>query len=185
MNFSPTKSFIARRARERVLYGKNYNAIGYARFVVDVIRILSDKLLPDRATKDEWESFFKDSRTQSPMRWLLRDAIEKPERLHDIADVLIQLKEGGVKTANDRAVALELLTAYESCGPGFYATLLEIKSAFKKRYGDSRWPGDVSARRTLRALNIPLGEAKRGRPLGAKSKQKEHGLLKQPRKLIH
>jgi hypothetical protein len=43
----------------------------------------------------------------------------------------------------------------------------------------------VSARRTLRALDIPLGKAKRGRPKGAKSKQKEYGLDKQPRKLIH
>jgi hypothetical protein len=180
MSFSSTKSFIARRARTRVLYGKKSNVIGYARFIL----LLSDVLLTDGATEDEWESFLKDRRTEGMGQQLLRDALESPEHLRDIADTLIQLKKGGVKTANDRAVVLDLITAYERCGAGFCATLPEIRRAFIDCFGDSRWPGNVSARRTLRAL-VPLGEAKRGRPKGAKSKQKEYGLDKQPRKLIH
>ena len=52
------------------------------------------------------------------MRGLLRCALESPDYLRDIADTLIQLKNGGVKTANDRAVALDLITAYESCDAG-------------------------------------------------------------------
>jgi hypothetical protein len=186
MSVSGTKSFIARRLRAQVLYGENPVATGYAMFVTDVITILSDKLLTDRATEDEWESFFRDRRTQSAMRWLLRDALKNPERLHDIAGVLIQLKNGGVKTATCQAVTLELITAYENCDSiGFFATLPAIRRVFIERYGDSRWPGDVSARRTLRAIDVPLREAKRGRPKGAKSKQKEYGLGKQARKLKH
>ena len=184
MSFSPTKSFIARRARARVLYGKKSNVINHARFILEVIRVLSDVLLTDRATENEWDKwkrFFQDSRAQGLMQWLLRDLLEEPEHLRDIIDTLIQLKNGGVKTANDRAVALELIAAYESCGDGFYATLPEIHRAFKERYGDSRWPGDVSARRTLLALDIPLVNASAGRPRGAKSKHKEYGLHKQPR----
>ena len=50
--------------------------------------------------------------------------------LRDIADTLIQLKNGGVKTANDREVALELITAYENCHAGVDATLPEIHSVF-------------------------------------------------------
>jgi hypothetical protein len=116
------------------------------------------------------------------MQMLMRCALEAPEYLRDIVDTLIPLKNGGVKTANDRAVALELIAAYESCDG---ATIPEIRRAFIARYGKARWPGDVSARRTLLALNILFGKAKRGRPKGAKSKQKEYGLSKQPRKLIH
>ena len=184
-SFSPAKAFIARGARTRVLYGKKFMAVGHARFILEFSRGWSDVLLTDRATQDEWESFFRDRRTQGMMRGLLRCALEAPDHLRDIADTLIQLKKAGVKTANDRAVALDLITAYESCDGGANASLPEIRRAFIDRYGDPRWPGDVSARRTLRALDIPLGKAKRGRPKGAKSKQKEYGLDKQPRKLIH
>jgi hypothetical protein len=184
-SFSPTKSFIARGARTRVRYGKKFMAVGHARFILEFSRGRNDRLLTDRATEAEWESFFRDRRTQWMMRGLLRYALEAPDHLRDIADTLIQLKKAGVKTANDRAVALELITAYENCDAGANATIPEIRRAFIDRFGDSRWPGDVSARRTLRALDIPLGKAKRGRPKGAKSMQKESGLLKQPRKLIH
>jgi hypothetical protein len=185
MSFSATKSFIARSARTRVLYGKKSNVIGYARFILEFTTVLKEVIGTDLATEDEWRSFLRDSRAQGLAQGLLRDAIKAPDHLRDIADTLIQLKDGGVKTANDRAVTLELITAYESCAGGFCATLPEIRRAFIERYGDSRWPGNVSARRTLLVLNIPLGKANPGRPKGAKSKQKEYGLGKQPRKLIH
>jgi hypothetical protein len=179
------KSFTAREVRTRVLYGKKHIAIRHAKVIIEFARGWSDVLLTGRATQAEWKSFFQDKDTQRLMRGLMRVALEAPDYLRDIADTLIQLKNGGVKTANDRAVALKLITAYESCDGGYYGTLPEIRRAFIDRYGDSRWPGDVSARRTLRALEIPLGKAKRGRPKGAKSKQKEYGLDKQPRKLKH
>lgn len=185
-NFSQVaKSFIARGARTQVLYGKKRTAIGHARVILEFSRGWGDIFLTDRATQDEWKSFFRDKHTQGLMQGLMRCALESPDYLRDIADTLIQLKNGGVKTANDRAVALELITAYEFCDDGANATIPEIRRAFIDRYGDARWPGNVSARRTLGALDIPLGKAKRGRPMGAKSKQKEYGLDKQPRKLIH
>jgi hypothetical protein len=185
VEFSDTpNSFLARQVRPRVLYGKKSNAIIHARVILEFARGWSDVLLTGRATQDEWKSFFQDKDTQGLMRGLMRHALEAPDYLRDIADTLIQLKKGGVKTSNDRAVVLELITAYESCAE-YHATLPEIRRAFIDRYGDARWPGDVSARRTLLALDIPLGKAKRGRPRGAKSKQKEYGLGKQPRKLIH
>jgi hypothetical protein len=184
-SFSPTKAFIARGARNRVLYGKRFMAVGHARFILEFSSRWSDVLLSDHATEDDWESFFRHRVTQGMMRGLLRWLLEAPDHVRDIADTLIQLKKAGVKTANDREVALELITAYESCAGGANATLPEIRRAFKDRYPKSRWPGDVSARRTLLALDIPLGEAKRGRPKGAKSQQKQYGLGKQPRKLIH
>ena len=186
VNFSDTaKSFLARQVRPRVLYGKKSAAITHAKLILEFARGWGDVLLTDRATQAEWKSFFQDKNTQLLMRGLMRCALEAPDYLRDIADTLIQLEKGGVKTANDRAVTLELITAYESCAGGYHATLPEIRREFIERYGDSRWPGDVSARRTLRALEIPLGKAKRGRPRGAKSKQKQYGLDKQPRKLIH
>jgi hypothetical protein len=191
MSSSQTKSITASRARARVLYGEKANVIGFARFILEFTTVLSDilllgdVLLSGRATREDWDSFLRDSRAQGLAQGLLRDAIEAPEHLRDIADALIQLKNGGVKTANDRAVTLELIAAYESCDAGWVAPFPEIRREFIDRYGKARWPGDVQARRTLRAINIPLGEAKRGRPKGAKSKQKEYGLDKQPRKLIH
>ena len=178
-----TKGFLARGARARVLYGKKVSVIADARAILEFTRAAGD-VLTNRATRDERESFFRDTNAQLMMQGLLRCLLEAPDHLRDIVDTLIQLKKGGVKTANDRKVALELITAYESCA-GCYPTLPEIHRAFKDRYPDSRWPGDVSARRTLRDLGILLGEAKRGRPKGAKSKLKESGLNKQPRKLIH
>ena len=169
-SFSPTKSFIARGARTRVLYGKKFMAVGNAKFILEFSRGWSDVLLSDHATEEEWESFFRHRVTQGMMRGLLKCLLEAPDHVRDIADTLIQLKKAGVKTANDRAVALELITAYEDCDGGANATLAEIRREFKNRYRDSRWPGDVSARRTLRALDIPLGLAKRGRPKGAKNR---------------
>jgi hypothetical protein len=181
-----TRSFFAREARTRVLYGKKYFAIRHARAILEFSRGWSDVLLTDRATWNDWQNFYRDRRTQMLMKNLMRCALESPDYLRDIANTLIQLKNGGVKTANDRAVALELITAYESCDQ-YHAipTLPAIRRAFVDRYGDARWPGNASARRTLLALDIPLGKAKRGRPKGAKSKQKEYGLGRQPRKLIH
>jgi hypothetical protein len=178
-----TKGFIARGARARVLYGTKIITIVDARAILEFTRAWRD-VLTNRATRGERKSFFRDTNAQLIMQGLMRCALEDPEYLRDIVDTLIQLKKGGVKTANDGKVALELITAYESCA-GCYPTLSEIHRAFKDRFRDSRWPGDVSARRTLRALDIPLGKAERGRPKGAKSKQKEYGLNKQPRKLIH
>jgi hypothetical protein len=175
------KSSIAFKARIRVLYGKKFIAIHNAREIFEFRKGWSDVLL----TEDDWKKFFRDEHTQELMEGLTRCALESPEYLRDIADTLVQLKNGGVKTANARAVTLELITAYESCDDEYHACppLPEIRRVFIDRYGDARWPGDVSARRTLLALNIPLGKAKRGRPKGAKSKQKEYGLDKQPRKL--
>jgi ribosomal protein L17 len=178
-----TKGFLARGALARVLYGKKIITIVDARAILEFAREWSDVLL-NRATRKKRKSFFRDTDAQLMMQGLMRCALEEPDHLRDIADTLIQLKKGGVKTVNDRKVALELITAYESCD-GCYPTLPEIHRAFKDRFRDSRWPGDVSARRTLLALDIPLGKAKRGRPKGAKSMQKEYGLDKQPRKLIH
>jgi hypothetical protein len=167
-NFSlVTKGFLARGARARVVYGKNVNAIADARAILELAREWSDV----RDTKAEW-SFFQDTNTQIMMRWLMICVVDEPEYLRDIVDTLIQLKKGGVKTANHRRVALELITAYQSC-PGYYPTLPEIHRTFIERFPKSRWPGDVSARRTLRALDIPLGKAMCGRP------------RKQLRKLIH
>ncbi len=116
---------------------------------------------------------------------LLLMAHINPGKLRDLGEAIcLALSGDGIKPANDRAVVLELIAAYESCHQ-YPATLPEIRRAFIGRYDDSRWLGDVSVRRTLGALGLPLGKAKRGRPRGAKSKQKEYGLDKQPRKLIH
>jgi len=181
---SAGRSFIAHHSRNRVLYGKKVTAIQHARVILEFTRGWSDALLTDRATQDEWKKFFRDKDTQALMQGLLRCAIESPDYLRNIADTLIQLKNGGVRTANDRAVALELITAYENC-EGCPATLPEIRRAFIERHGETRWPGDKSARRTLRTFAIPLGKAPRGRPKGAKSMQKEYGSGKQSRKLTH
>jgi hypothetical protein len=183
--FTVAKSLIAFKARLRVLYGKKFSAIQQARVIFEFSKGWSDVLLTDRATQDDWERFFRDKQTQELMQGLTRCALGSPDHLRDIADTLVQLKTGGVKTANDRAVALELITAYTSCDDEYHACppLSEIRRVFIDRYGAARWPGDVSARRTLLDLNIPLGKAKRGRPKGAKSKQKEYGLDRQPRKL--
>jgi hypothetical protein len=194
MSVSKTKSHVAHGVRGQVLYGEKANVINHARFILDFTRILSEKLfgheredvlLTGGAIEDQWESFLKDRRTEGEMRWWMRCMIERPEHLRDVADALFQLKNDGVKTAKGREVTLELISAYENCAGGFGSTTLpEIRREFIERYGKSRWPGDVSARRTLRAL-IPLGEAKRGRPVGAKSELKKYGWIKkQPRKLI-
>jgi hypothetical protein len=156
-----TKGFLSRGARARVLYGKKIITIVDARAILELAREWSD-LFTARGTRAKWKSFFRDPDAQLMMQWLMRCALEEPDHLRDIADTLIQLKKGGVKTANDRKVALELITAYERCD-GCYPTLPEIHSAFKDRFRDSRWPGDVSARRTLGDLDIPLGKATRGR----------------------
>jgi len=195
MSVSRTKSQIAHSARGRVLYGEKANVINYARFILDLTRILSEKLfghdredilLTGRATLAEWDCFLRDSRTRGMMEHLMKDALVKPDYLRDLADALLQLKNGGVKTANDRAVALKLIAAYENCADDWYrATLPAVRREFVERYGKSCWPGDFSARRTLRAL-IWLAEAKRGRPKGAKSELKKYGwITTQPRKLKH
>lgn len=177
---NPTKSFFARQARDRVLYGKKVAAIKRAIGILEFSKGWS--LLTDRAMYDDWQDFYRDRRTQMLMKNLMRCALERPDYLRDVADTLIQLKKtSGVKTANDRAVVLELITAYEFSDD---ATIPEIRRAFIARYGKDRWPGNVSARRTLLGFDLRLGKAKRGRPKGAKSKQKEYGLAKQPRKLI-
>jgi len=116
------RSFIAREARARVLYGKKVSATQHARVILEFSKGWSDVLLTDRATQDEWKKFFRDKHTQMFMQGLMRCALESPDYLRDIADTLIQLENGGVKTANDRAVALELITAYESCDDGYHAT---------------------------------------------------------------
>jgi hypothetical protein len=179
-----TKGFLAQGARARVLYGNGKKIITLveARAILEFTRE-SSRVLLNRATRAERKRFFRDPDAQLMMQRVLSFALEDPEELRDIADTLIQLKKDGVKTADDGHVALKLITAYQTA-PGCYPTLPEIKSAFEDRFPKSRWPGDVSARRTLRDLDIPLGKAKRGRPKGAKSMQKEYGLNKQPRKLI-
>ena len=191
MSVSKTKSIIAHGARGRVLYGEKANVINYASFILTVTRILSEKLfghdredilLTDRATFEEWDCFLKDRRPRGIMEHLLKDALQKPEHLRDLADALFQLKNGCVKTAKDREVALKLIAAYENCADEWCSTTFPaIRREFIARYGKSLWPGDVSARRTLRAL-IWFQEAERGRPKGAKSEQKKYGLKKQPRK---
>ena len=74
--FHGAQVFIARGARTRVLYGKKIIAIGHARFILEFTRGWSDVLLTDRATQDEWKSFFQDTNTQLVMRGLMRCAIE-------------------------------------------------------------------------------------------------------------
>jgi hypothetical protein len=69
VEFSDTaKSWPARAARNRVLYGKKSNAILHARLILEFARGWSDVLLTDRATQAEWKSFFQDKQTQGLMR---------------------------------------------------------------------------------------------------------------------
>jgi len=169
-------------AKDHIAFGKNWRAFRFAKAIVESGKRILKKA---GASQKEWRRFFDDEIVRMQTETLMMDALLNPERLRDIADVLIQLQDGGIKTVNDRAVKLELIAAYEECG-GYRPPLSEIRRVFIARRGEKRWPGDTSARRTLKENWIPLGKDKLGRPRGAKSLQKMYGVGKQPRrKLVH
>jgi hypothetical protein len=107
---------------------------------------------------------------------LFQVAIASPKYLGKIAEALWKLDPGAV---DPRAEAI--LTAYEECG-SFPPAFSELKRAFIARFGESRWRGDYSVRKTLRSLGLPLSKSKRGRPPGAKSVLKMQGTPQQRRK---
>jgi hypothetical protein len=79
---SAAKWLIAREARARVLYGKKFNAIQHARVILEFNK-----------------KFFGYKLTQQVMQGLMRCTLEAPDYLRDIADTLIQLKNGGTETS--------------------------------------------------------------------------------------
>lgn len=100
-------------------------------------------------------------------RWignlLLLLAYTNPGTLRDLGEAIcLALRDGGVDKVTDRAIALELVNAYEQC-PALQPTLPEVREIFKarKKLG---WPGDFYARRALRSLGLQLRPAKRGAP---------------------
>ena len=96
---------------------------------------------------------------------LFQTAIVSPKYLGKIAEALRKLDDLGA--VDPRAAAI--ITAYEKCG-SFPPTFSELKRAFSAQFGESRWRGDYSVRKTLRSLKLPVSKSKRGRPAGSKSR---------------
>ena len=115
---------------------------------------------------------------------LLLMAYTNPGKLRNLGEAIcLALRDGGVDSVINRPIALELVNAYEQCEPrdGLRPTIKELRDKFKDLSDESDWPGDFSAVRTLRGLNLEVAPSKRGRPINARSLMKELGQKKQSR----
>ena len=108
---------------------------------------------------------------------LVHAALTSPKKLGLVAEAFGKLEDTGAM--DDRAAAI--ITAYEQC-ESFAPTLSELKRAFIAQFGERRWRGDYSVRKTLRSLKLPLRKSKRGRPTGARSVLKMVGIPQKRRK---
>lgn len=182
--FNPTKKQRIRAARHWLSYGKKSEAIFLAQAILRHGPVLVKPSLKTPTTRQERKLFREYERMYSLMLQLLMAAFFQPEYLRDVADALIQLQNGGIKTADDRAVTLELVTAFEDC-IGCHPPPAELKRAFIARTGsEDRWPGNKQAKRNLRRVWLEPGKDKPGRPRGARSVQKMYGGGKQPRRKL-
>jgi hypothetical protein len=110
--------------------------------------------------------------------FLLVGAVSMSKRLRQVADALDAKPGDDPRQAN-------ILKAYADCikgrylptiaekGDGFVKcylpTLAQLRDAFVNRFGEERWPGDFSVRKTVGLLGLELTKAKRGRPIGSRS----------------
>jgi hypothetical protein len=156
-------------ARARIAYGKNFKA----RQAATTITAFREMLLKEYGTWPRVLSALDVLRRDKPFVMLaehfglnlLKAALINPKALRLIADALQKLDQP--RAVDHRATAI--ISAYKTCG-SFPPSFIELKRAFVARFGESRWRGDFSVRKTLRSLNLPLSKSKRGRPIGSRSK---------------
>lgn len=110
---------------------------------------------------------------------LLLGAITASSKLHDVATAL-------ETEASESPTQAHILKAYEDCIEGRYPptrtergkcfvrcsppTLAQLQEAFIKRFGQQCWPSRQGVEKMLRTFELPLSKAKRGRPVGSKTK---------------
>jgi hypothetical protein len=132
--------------------------------------------------------FIQDEYREKVKETLLSFALYAPGRLREIADALCSLNHSkGHKCPRGGC----LLVAYARCN-SFPPTFSEVKQTFIATYWEKKWNGgnvddqshgDFSARKTLKALKLPLAKSKLGRPIGKKSVTAgAHGLKESKRK---
>lgn len=104
---------------------------------------------------------------------LLKAAVASSKQLREVAAAL------DAETRKD-PFQVNILRAYQDCtdDPEQPPTLADVRNAFVKRFSrdwrvacdnDLSGKSDFSVRKTLRMLGLPLANARRGRPAGARS----------------
>jgi hypothetical protein len=113
---------------------------------------------------------------------LLLMAYTNPRKLRNLGEAICNARRNdGVDLGTSRPIAEELVDAYEQSRDGLRPTIKELRDKFKDLSDESDWPGDFSAVRTLRGLNLEIAPSKPGRPINARSVMKKWGQKKQSR----
>ena len=158
-------------ARKKSAFGRRYATETGAYELADMI-----KSLPTLPTiPQSYDSL--DQRTRYQMaktaHYLLTAATTSTKSLRLIADALDRIdSDRGENPAQDKLI-IAYEKAYENCGkraPKFS----ELRQTFLTMFGEHCWRGshrelsepgsDYAVRKTLKALELPLAKAKRGRP---------------------
>jgi len=148
-------------ARQKCRYGRTYSQAHELADRIETIRVILSK--KEEPEGDPALNVVEAKYILQTAGYLFLGALTESDKLRQVADALDQ------EPAAPDPRQVNLLKAYEyAIREGYPPTLAKVKKAFLERSGARCWSSDFAARKTLRALDLPLARDRRGPKVGSR-----------------